>query len=52
MAKPNLGGALGPTDGLVATWLDLRARLVGGCCGTGAAELRALADQLEQGRPR
>ncbi|MEZ5372843.1 MAG: homocysteine S-methyltransferase family protein [Microthrixaceae bacterium] len=52
VAKPNLAGSLGPTDGLVATWLDLRARLVGGCCGTGAAELRALADELERHRPR
>ena len=57
VAKPNLGGAWNAADGRfdgagpstpdperLRRWLDVGARLIGGCCGTGTAELAELAD--------
>jgi len=57
VAKPNLGGAWNAADGRfdgagpstpdperLLRWLDVGARLIGGCCGTGTAELAELAD--------
>jgi homocysteine S-methyltransferase len=41
------GGRFDPTA--VATWMTLRATWLGGCCGTGPAEIRALADALTAG---
>jgi homocysteine S-methyltransferase len=34
--------------GTVASWTDLGASWLGGCCGTGPADIAALADQLER----
>ena len=59
VAYPNRGGswdsdskqwAYGdPLDlGLVETWVAAGARLVGGCCGTGPADIAALAARLER----
>jgi len=41
------GGEFDPTT--VATWTALGATWLGGCCGTGPAEVRALADALTAG---
>jgi homocysteine S-methyltransferase len=38
------GGRYDP--GTVASWADLGANWLGGCCGTGPAEIRALADSV------
>jgi homocysteine S-methyltransferase len=57
VAYPNRGGSwdsetkqwhyAGPLDlGLVDTWVAAGARLVGGCCGTGPADIAALAERL------
>jgi len=41
------GGRFDPTT--VATWTTLGATWLGGCCGTGPAEIRALANALAPG---
>ena len=50
VAKPNLGGWDGDI-GSLRRWLDVGARLIGGCCGTGTAELANLARLLSAYRP-
>jgi homocysteine S-methyltransferase len=63
VAYPNRGGtwdsvarqwAYGdPLDlALVEEWLDAGVRLLGGCCGTGPADIRALAARVERLGPR
>lgn len=46
VAKPNLGSGWSPRH--LRRWLEGGARLVGGCCGTGTAELADLAGQLDE----
>jgi homocysteine S-methyltransferase len=54
VAKPNIGArwdartrAWGPTGEVDPTaWVHDGARLVGGCCGTGPADLRTLAERV------
>lgn len=61
-AKPNLGGRWNPERGQFAPegssetsrldhWLARGARLIGGCCGTGTAELAQLARRLVEPAP-
>ncbi len=58
VAYPNRGGSwdsatkrweyAGPLDlDLVETWVDAGARLVGGCCGTGPADIADLTGRLQ-----
>ncbi|MEO7752623.1 MAG: homocysteine S-methyltransferase [Terracoccus sp.] len=58
IAYPNRGGVwdgvakewVGPEGldlGLVASWAEAGAGLIGGCCGTGPADIAALAHHLE-----
>ena len=59
---PNRGGSwnadtktweyAGPLDlGLVDDWVEAGARLIGGCCGTGPADIAHLADRLREIEP-
>jgi homocysteine S-methyltransferase len=59
VAYPNRGGSwnsdtktwdyAGPLDlDLVAAWVEAGARFVGGCCGTGPADITLLADRVRQ----
>jgi homocysteine S-methyltransferase len=58
VAYPNRGGSWDsgakqwrysePVDlGLVSTWITAGARFIGGCCGTGPADIAALAQRVE-----
>ena len=62
VAYPNRGGSWdagtktweygGPLDlGLVDDWVGAGARFIGGCCGTGPADIALLADRLRQIEP-
>ncbi len=43
------GPAGGPDAALLARWIDLGVRLVGGCCGTAPGDIAALAGVLGEG---
>jgi homocysteine S-methyltransferase len=62
VAYPNRGGSWNsdtkqwlygdPLDlDLVAAWIAAGARLIGGCCGTGPADVADLAERVQQVRP-